>query len=314
MTYKLFLNLSGVILAFITLKLCCPKDNNLEIFAFNDIKEFRLQNQDSLHTIVVNRDITVDNYFQYLDSLVKAYNAFMPYKLSEHLLVRHNPWIIDTLQNTDYYRNIAKDSFVYNQKKMIALPKGNVIGIPNALLASKLSSAFKKTRLDINIPEYKLRIFQDSILLHEFSVRVGRDEKKYLKMAGREQDLRTKTGKGIIVGHVKNPDYYNPVDGRQYHVTRRDDEKITKLPQIPFIETEINGVRNGQLIHPTTNQNTLGKAYSNGCIGTKEADAWVIYYYTPIGTKINIRYDLNVVDAFGDSNNLQDVYKYKQRD
>ena len=53
-------------------------------------------------------------------------------------------------------------------------------------------------------------------------------------------------------------------------------KKVTKLPQIPFIETEINGIRNGQLIHPTTNPETLNKAYSNGCIGTKEADAWVI--------------------------------------
>ena len=84
------------------------------------------------------------------------------------------------------------------------------------------------------------------------------------------------------------------------------------MPQIPFIETEINGIRNGQLIHPTTNPITLEKAYSNGCIGTKEADAWVIYYYAPIGTKIRIRYDINVKNSMGKKIVLKDIYNNKE--
>jgi L,D-transpeptidase ErfK/SrfK len=203
---------------------------------------------------------------------------------------------------------IAKDSFVYNQKDLIVLRKGCSIKIPDSLESSNIEKEFKSTWIDLNIPEYKLRIYRDSVLLHEFLVRVGRNEKKYLKMAGRVLDLKTKTGSGTIVKHVKNPDYYNPVNGNKYFVTNRDDGRVTKLPQIPFIETEINGIRDGQLIHPTTNQETLGKAYSNGCIGTKEADAWIIYYYAPIGTKIKIRYDLNILDKNGNKQTLKDIY------
>lgn len=258
--------------------------------------------------IIVNKNIQVKSYFQYIDSIVKHYNSINNYKLSEHILVRHNPWIIDSLANTDYYRMIAKDSFVYNQKDLIVLRKGCSIKIPDLLESSNIEKEFKSTWIDLNIPEYKLRIYRDSVLLHEFLVRVGRNEKKYLKMAGRVLDLKTKTGSGTIVKHVKNPDYYNPVNGNQYFLTNRDDGKITKLPQIPFIETEINGIRDGQLIHPTTNQETLGKAYSNGCIGTKEADAWIIYYYAPIGTKIKIRYDLNILDKNGNKQTLKDIY------
>ncbi|GFZ76207.1 hypothetical protein GCM10011531_01330 [Aquaticitalea lipolytica] len=258
--------------------------------------------------IIVNKNIQVKSYFQYIDSIVKHYNSINNYKLSEHILVRHNPWIIDSLANTDYYRMIAKDSFVYNQKDLIVLRKGCSIKIPDSLESSNIEKEFKSTWIDLNIPEYKLRIYRDSVLLHEFLVRVGRNEKKYLKMAGRVLDLKTKTGSGTIVKHVKNPDYYNPVNGNQYFVTNRDDGKVTKLPQIPFIETEINGIRDGQLIHPTTNQETLGKAYSNGCIGTKEADAWIIYYYAPIGTKIKIRYDLNILDKNGNKQTLKDIY------
>ena len=258
--------------------------------------------------IIVNKNIQVKSYFQYIDSIVKHYNSINNYKLSEHILVRHNTWIIDSLANTDYYRMNAKDSFVYNQKDLIVLRKGCSIKIPDSLESSNIEKEFKSTWIDLNIPEYKLRIYRDSVLLHEFLVRVGRNEKKYLKMAGRVLDLKTKTGSGTIVKHVKNPDYYNPVNGNKYFVTNRDDGRVTKLPQIPFIETEINGIRDGQLIHPTTNQETLGKAYSNGCIGTKEADAWIIYYYAPIGTKIKIRYDLNILDKNGNKQTLKDIY------
>ncbi|WP_299667891.1 L,D-transpeptidase [uncultured Polaribacter sp.] len=260
--------------------------------------------------IVVDKTITIGNYFSFLDSIVLKYNAITPYNLTEHLLVRANPWIIDTLQNTDYYIQKAKGRFVYDQKKMVVLNKGDHLILPDAVLAKKIIESFQKTSIDINIPAFKLRIFEDGIERFEFPIRVGKDEKKYLEMSGRVQDLKTKTGKGKIVAHVRNPRYVNPVTNHEYFVTNRDDKRITKLPQIPFIETEINGLRYGQLIHPTTNPVTLGKAYSNGCIGTREGDAWVIYYYAPIGTKINIRYDLNVKSNNGEAIVLKDIYGY----
>ena len=266
--------------------------------------------KDSVNTIIVSRNIQVKQYFQYIDSIVTNHNAVNSYEISEHILVRNNPWIIDTLQNTDYYRMKARDSFVYDQKTMIVLPKGAVIKIPDSINTSKIRNAFKNTTIDVNIPEFKLRIFENSKKLYEFPIRVGRNEKKYLKMSGRITNLKTITGYGKIVRHIRNPDYYNPVNSQRYYVTRRDDNIVTKLPQIPFIETEINGLRNGQLIHPTTNPNTLGRPYSNGCMGTKESDAWVIYYYAPIDTKIIIRYNLNVEDENGNEITLNDIYGF----
>ncbi|MCL7762103.1 L,D-transpeptidase [Polaribacter sp. Z014] len=264
--------------------------------------------------ITIKKNITVENYFQFIDSLVIKYDTLTTYKLTEHLLVRANPWIINTLKNTDYYLMKVKDSFVYNQKKMVVLKKGNQLIIPDSIKAKEIYNSFTNTRIDINIPEYKLRIFENDKELYSFPVRVGRNEKKYLKMAGRILDLRTKTGKGKIVGYERFPDFYNPANGHRYYVTNRDDKKVTKLPQIPFIETEINGLRYGQLIHTTTNPKTLGKAYSNGCIGAKEADVWVIYYYTPINTKITIRYNLNIKDSISGKNIiLKDIYGYSKK-
>jgi L,D-transpeptidase ErfK/SrfK len=50
----------------------------------------------------------------------------------------------------------------------------------------------------------------------------------------------------------------------------------------------------------------LGKAYSNGCIGTSEADAWFVYYYAPLGTAIEIKY--NLINA--DGKTLKDIYGF----
>lgn len=304
---KIGQNILAVIILIISFKLGFIKDEGV-LNASHSIKTNTLFQAKWPHTIQVNENVLIENYFQYIDSIVEKYDALTPYKLSEHLLVRANFWILDTLQNTDYYRMKVRDSFVYNQKKMIVLCEGASLIIPDSITAQNILRSFENTSIDINIPEYKLSIYEGSLKRYEFPVRVGRNEKKYLEMSGRVQDLKTITGEGVIVNYNRYPRYINPVTNHEYFVTKRDDKMVTKLPQIPFIETEINGIRNGQLIHPTTNPTTLGKAYSNGCIGTKEADAWVIYYYAPINTKVKIRYDLNVVNDKGDSIMLKDIY------
>ena len=115
------------------------------------------QSEDSTKTriaarwIHISSDVAINEYFEYMDSLVNAYDSLVPYPLSEHLLVRANPWIIDTLANTDYYRMMARDSFVYDQRKMLALKSLDSIMIPDSLLATSLMDSFKKTHLDVNI-------------------------------------------------------------------------------------------------------------------------------------------------------------------
>lgn len=270
---------------------------------------------DSLKNVIpgswigITRNINISQYFDYMDSLVNVYDTLVPYPLSEHLLVRANPRIIETLVNTDYYRMMARDSFVYDQRKLLVLRPTDSIMIPDSLSAVTILDSFKKTHLDINIPEFKLRIYQDKVFLYSFTVRVGKNTKKYLAMGNKITDLRTKTGRGEIVRLEKDPKFYNPISLKRFYLTKRDDKKTTLMPQIPWIETEINGIRNGQMIHPTTNPKTLGKASSNGCIGTRESDAWLIYYHAPLGTSINIRYDLEITDINGDNIKLKDIYK-----
>jgi len=261
------------------------------------------------HTHQVDSPIVVKDYFHYMDQLISDYNELTSYELTEYVLLQYNPWIVDRLVNTDYDIQKKDGHTIYDQKELIILDIGDDIHIPNEKAVQNILVNKENTRIDINIPEYKMRIIRNEIILHEIPIRVGRNERKYLETAGRVEDLRTKTGKGYISQIERNPNYINPVNGKIYTSTLRDDKIRTSLPQIPFLYPVINGYMHGQLIHPTTNPNTLGKAYSNGCIGTNEADAWRIYAFAPIGTEIVIRYDLNVTNDQGQEIVLKDIYR-----
>lgn len=258
--------------------------------------------------VLVEKNVRVKEYFEYLDQLIQSQDTSSEFILTEHLLVRHNPWLIERLANTDYYRQMAAGQFIHDQKQMVVLKAGDTLRLPTAEQAWALLEQMRATRLDINIPEYKMRILQNQDTLFGFMVRVGQRTEKYLETAGKELDLRTQTGKGKIVAVNKNADWVNPVDGHQYTATRRDDGKVTACPRIPWLEPELNGERLGQLIHPTTNPATLGKVYSNGCIGLSEADAWYAYYYAPIGTPLAVRYELEIPGQDGEKVLLPDIY------
>ena len=243
--------------------------------------------------------------------MVAKYDSIVNYPLKEHIIVKANPWIIDTLENTDYYRRKEPGEFVYDQRKLIVLKKGTDLIVPDSIWANEIIQKQKASLIDVNIPEFKLRIFEEGILIETFLVRVGKNEIKYLETIGHDVDLRTQPGEGEIIRINKKPKFINPVDGQRYEKTRRDDGRKTLMPLIPWIESQIDGHRFGHMIHPTTNPKTLGKAYSSGCIGTGEADAWSIYYYAPIGTKVNFRYDLTIQNESGDTIQLKDIYDWK---
>ncbi len=261
---------------------------------------------------VLPRDVKVRDYFKFMDTLVRRLDGEVSCELNEYILLRTNPKLLDSLMSTDYYLRKARGEFVYNQKQLTVLHKGDTIFIPGDSLAARTKRQMDATWLDINIPEFRLRIVEGSDTLYTLPVRVGQNRQRFLETIGREEILRTKTGAGKIIRVNRYPVWSNPVDGEEYKDTRRDDGLRTKLPQIPWLEPEINGARYGQMIHPTTNPETLNKAYSNGCIGASEADSWLIYAMAPVGTKVVIRYDRMKITAQGDTVWLRHIYDKKK--
>jgi len=265
-----------------------------------------------LAKIPVTQEIAVGRFFQFLDKIVQQYDSLDSYPLSENLLLRANPWILDTLVNTDYYYQMSLGNFVYDQKKMRVLKPGDTLLIPGPKTAALLLEKMENTRLDINIPAFELRILEGDSLLFTAPVRVGKKQKKYLEAAGHPVDLRTRTGMGEIIRVNRFPIFIDPVTGDRFKYTKRDDHRTTLMPQIPWLEPAINGIRYGQMIHPTTNPRSLGKPASNGCIGVSEADAWRLYYFAPLGTKVTVRYDLQEINAQGDTLRYEDIYQLRR--
>ena len=265
--------------------------------------------QSVLYTPPFEKLVTVAAYFCFIDSIVHQYDTAMDHLLTEHILVQANPWIIDSLAATDYYTMRSRGILVKDQRTLTIFKKGDSLLIPDREQIAQIQRKLDSTWIDVNVPEFKLRIYEGNVLKYTFPVRVGQNRIRYLALVGRAVSLQTDLGSGHIYRIEREPYFINPVDGKHFTQTKRDDGIVTEMPLIPWLETEINGVRNGDMIHPTTNPTTLSKPWSNGCIGTSEADAWRIYYHAPVGTRVNIRYDLKVLGEGGDSIRLEDIYR-----
>lgn len=278
---------------------------------YTPIKNVR--SHDSVLTWVrIDDDIQVKDYFKFMDNMVHQADTFKQWHLNEYIIVHANPWIIDSLRSFDYYTSMEKGVFIFDQSQLVILHKGDSIAIPDSAYASNIAYILSTTVIDVNIPEFKLRLYQLNDTIFTFPVRAGRDAEKFIYVVGHSVNLRTPIGTGEIKWIDRMHKTINLDTGKEYPGTNRDDGKFTKMPIIPWIEPSINDIRYGVMIHPTTNPSTLGKAYSHGCIGTKEADAWTIYYNCPKGTKVIFRYDLQVVNEKGDTIQLEDVYHLKK--
>lgn len=268
-----------------------------------------IQEEESMSIeLIVNRDIPIRSYFKWMDSIVAAHNQTNNYAIDEYIIVHNNKWIMDTLAHTDYYYLMERGVFNEDSQALLALEKNQVLVIPDSIQTEQLKVQLKNTYLDLNIPEFRLRIIQEEEEIYRFPVRVGKVGKKYMAMSSSEVDMKTQTGTGEIIRVNKNPRFANPINNLKYTSTSRDDGKRTSLPAIPWLEPSINGRSVGQLIHPTTNLETLEKASSNGCIGLRESDAWKVYYYAPLGTKIVIRYDLEGKNDQGETVQFENIY------
>ena len=261
-----------------------------------------------LEYFTVEKDIIVKDYHKWIAETTIGLNENRNYEIDEYILVLNNSWIIDSLRNTDYYYLKELGIISKDPTAVRLIEAGRQLIVPDSATTAKIRLDLENTYLDVNIPEFILRIKQYDSTLFEFPVRVGKNDRGYLAMAKRIINLRTMPGTGTIVRINRNPAFINPRDNKKYKVTRRDDNVVTALPNIPWIEPEINGVRYGHLIHPTTNIATLGKPVSNGCIGLRESDAWTVFFYAPLGTKVVIRYDLEIKDAHGNKLELKNIY------
>ncbi len=280
--------------------------------ALQEAETNKLNSSLYVDTLIVEEMVVLGDYFQWIDQLLNNYDTVLADTLTERQLIHANPWLIDRFKETDYYYQAEKGNFVFDQREMTILFPSDQILIPNDSLRQVISCMLNSIVLDINIPEFSLRILENDSIHHEIPIRVGKKGRKYLPYLDKEIQMETVTGSGVLVHINKTPEFLKFSSGEKITHTRRDDGQLTLMPQVPAFEPSIAGRRLGQLIHATTNPNTLGKAVSHGCIGTSEANAWVIYFYSMVGTPIEIRYDLQGFDELGNPIQLEDIYFFSE--
>ena len=159
---------------------------------------------------VLEQNVLLKNYFNFLDKTIPVLDTMVPFPLDEYLLVQHNSWIIDTLENTDYYRQKEAGNVILDAWLLTILALGDTLFLPNEADYQKALQQRAPTIIDVNIPEFRLRIIVGDSTYYTFPVRVGQNRSKYLAMAGRKVDLRTHSGEGTIVRVNRKPSFINP--------------------------------------------------------------------------------------------------------
>lgn len=161
----------------------------------------------------------------------------------------------------------------------------------------------------VNIPSFTLKLLSGGECVKKYKIRVG-------KLAA-----KTITGAGSVTKKFKIS-YFRYSSGEQKgeiirysNIRSSFNGKIVKRIKIPYdkirgLELEINGVVTGQIIHATTNSETLGHACSSGCIGLSIEDMLDLYDRVKTGTKVLIEYNpVEYRDGIFDF--YPDIYNYK---
>ncbi len=259
--------------------------------------------------VLITDTIRMNSLHQFLDSLAVSYLPDTLRTLGHILLAAENPRLLNAIRSADYYRaRQSSGAIIRDLDSAVALVPGTLFRIPDQEHATQMASRIRKNRIELNIPEFRIRLLNGPDTLCSCPVRVGRNERALLEVVGHEVDLRTPVGTGTIIRVRRHPVSVNLHTGEPYVITRRDDGIVTKMPDIPSFEPMLDGKRWGKMIHAATNQVTLGQPYSHGCVGVTEACMWTLYFMTPEGTAVSFRYDLEPGIQQGDSTRLPDIY------
>lgn len=168
----------------------------------------------------------------------------------------------------------------------------SVSGVSGDVDTGRISSSKldRNYEIYINIPAFTLSLVSGGEVERTFRVRVGAPR------------TMTKTGSGSITRKF-SPSYFRYSSGEkkgeiiQYsNIRNKYKGKIVKRIKIPYnrikgLELEIDGEITGQIIHSTTNPETLGHACSSGCVGMGIEDMLELYECVDSGTKVLVEYN-----------------------
>ncbi len=136
-------------------------------------------------------------------------------------------------------------------------------------------------RVEINIPEFTLRVFRDDEVIRTFPVGVGRP------------GFPTPVGSFRVISKVEHPVWENPYLGPGVKRIGAGAENPLGTRWIGFHATE-----QGEYgMHGTDSPETVGKLSSHGCIRMRIPDAEALYQLVSVGTPVRITYETHRLES-----------------
>lgn len=147
-----------------------------------------------------------------------------------------------------------------------------------------------RLRMVVNVPAYRLQLLDGDREIKRYRCRIGSLENKTRIGTGRVTQkfrpaiFRYSEGEkaGEIIEYSRIMDFRN---GRVVKTIRIPYENVCGL------EINVGGTVSGQIIHSTTNPETLEYPHSHGCVGMSMEDMLDLYKRVPRGTRIDIIYE-----------------------
>ena len=180
----------------------------------------------------------------------------------------------------------------------LALVLFGLLVIPAAMSAGagELRPYGPESRIEINIPEFALRVYQGGAVVRTFPVGVGRP------------GFPTPVGEYKVINRMENPTWENPYlkEGAVRIKAGTDNPLGTRW--LGFY----NDGRGEYGIHGTDNPSSVGKASSHGCIRMKIKDAESVFSLVEMGAPVSTTYRLYQLEQKGSTvvlKSFPDLYR-----
>ncbi len=163
------------------------------------------------------------------------------------------------------------------RKKIIVYLWGILVFV---LMLLPIGKAEDRWRIRINIPEYKLYLYQGLTLYRDYPVAVGK------------RDSPSPTGNFTVINKIHNPTWYPPGHKQQ---------PVPPGPNNPLGKFWLGLNIQGYGIHGNSAPWSIGSPVSLGCFRMHNQDIEQLFDMIPIGTPVEIVYQsvIGVIDANG---------------
>jgi len=190
------------------------------------------------------------------------------------------------VSKVQYQTTSALSDQVMAMTKEVALIKDEIASVRTENASFKDSDR----HIAVSVSENRLYLMEGSDPIRTIRVATGTGRK--IKIYGKERDFSTTPGVYAITRKETDPIWIAP----DWHFFEQGETDVAKVRKIPLAERSFKGhlgkyrlvLRDGIGIHGTTEQSSIGRNASHGCIRVGDEDLKILFNSVDTATKVYI--------------------------